>query len=202
MLRRFLIRRFLPLAFCILPLLAAILIAAALPQTAREFYLQRANPLDYLILALGTFLFLIQTLFAFQALSWRGDDFSHGPDRWLSHLSQAAEWFPLLGLIGTVAGIMQTFASFDGASTVSQAEIIRRYAPAITATISGLFMALANILPTWVVLVGRDLISSLGGVRPANRNPGGNPSGGMNESLPTGLSPEETDSPASPTGQL
>ena len=43
------------------------------------------------------------------------------------------------------------------------AEIIRQYAPAITATGSGLFMALINILPTWVVMVGRDLIRQLGG---------------------------------------
>lgn len=169
--RRFLIQRLLPLAFCLLPLLAALLIAATLPQPAREFYLHRANPLDYLILILGTFLFFVQTLFAFRALCWAGKDFHHDPDRWLTNLAQAAEWFPLLGLIGTVAGIMQTFASFDNASTVSQAEIIRRYAPAITATISGLFMALVNILPTWVVLVGRDLIGALGGDPVSNSAP-------------------------------
>jgi hypothetical protein len=168
--RRFLIGRLLPLAFSLLPLLAACLIAAALPQTAREFYIQRANPLDYLILILGTTLFLVQTLFAFRALCWRGNGFDQRADRWLTNLAQAAEWFPLLGLIGTVAGIMQTFASFDNASTVSQAEIIRRYAPAITATISGLFMALANILPTWVVLVGRDLIAALGGEKLTSPN--------------------------------
>ena len=41
--------------------------------------------------------------------------------------------------------------------------IIHNYAPAITATGSGLFMALLNILPTWVVAVGRDLIRALAG---------------------------------------
>lgn len=40
-------------------------------------------------------------------------------------------------------------------------DIIQRYAPAITATGSGLFMALLNILPTWVVTAGRQLILSL-----------------------------------------
>ena len=44
-----------------------------------------------------------------------------------------------------------------------QDQIIRMYAPAITATGSGLFMALINILPTWVILVGRDLILALAG---------------------------------------
>jgi hypothetical protein len=39
-------------------------------------------------------------------------------------------------------------------------------APAITATGSGLFMALINILPAWVVMLGRDLILMLSGVQP------------------------------------
>jgi hypothetical protein len=47
-----------------------------------------------------------------------------------------------------------------------QAEVIAKYAPAITATCSGLLMALINILPTWVVLVGRDVIRTLGGGSP------------------------------------
>ena len=81
--------------------------------------------------------------------------------RWLAHLAQAAEWFPLLGLLGTVAGILQTFGSISG--PVTPQEIIRKYAPAITATGSGLFMALMNILPTWIVNAGRDLILLLAG---------------------------------------
>ena len=100
--------------------------------------------------------------------AWRGDGFDERPDRWLTHLAQAAEWFPLLGLLGTVAGILQTFSSIGGRSTTPQ-QIITLYAPAITATGSGLFMALINILPTWLVLVGRDLIRSLGGERRPQR---------------------------------
>ncbi len=82
----------------------------------------------------------------------------------MSNLAQAAEWFPLLGLIGTVAGILQTFSSIKGPTPPAQ--IIQLYAPAITATGSGLFMALINILPSWVVLIGRDIIRSLGGDAP------------------------------------
>jgi biopolymer transport protein ExbB/TolQ len=66
-----------------------------------------------------------------------------------------------LGLLGTVAGILQTFSSITG--SITPKEIIRQYAPAIAATGSGLFMALINILPTWVVNAGRDLIRALGG---------------------------------------
>ena len=78
---------------------------------------------------------------------------------------EAAEWFPLLGLIGTVAAILQTFGSITPGVNPTPQEIIRKYAPAITATGSGLFMALLNILPTWVVATGRDLILTLGGGR-------------------------------------
>ena len=90
-------------------------------------------------------------------------------DNLCRHLAQAAEWFPLLGLLGTVAAILQTFSSITG--TVTPKEIITKYAPAITATGSGLFMALVNILPTWTVLVGRELILTLGGGEPTGEAP-------------------------------
>lgn len=164
--RRLLIRYVLPFLFCLVPLAAAILIAFSLPVDAREFYFANNSMLDKFILVLGSVLFFCQVVLSLKAMQWQGSGFDERPDRWLSNLAQAAEWFPLLGLIGTVAGIMQTFAAF-GATTrvVSQSEIIAKYAPAITATCSGLFMALANILPTWVVLVGRDLIATLGGAK-------------------------------------
>jgi hypothetical protein len=154
----------LPLFFCLVPPLAGVLVAVCLPPGARDFYLQHLSLLDGLILSLGAVLFLVQILFSWVALQWRVSGFDDRPDKWLSNLAQAAEWFPLLGLLGTVAGILQTFSAVT--STVQQADIIRLYAPAITATGSGLFMALFNILPTWIVLIGRDLIRTLGGEAP------------------------------------
>src|SRR5205085_8628319 len=121
----------------------------------------RSSPMDWLILALGALLFVLQISLTWRALRWRGEGFDERPDHCLSHLAQAAEWFPLLGLLGTVAAILQTFSSMTG--TITPQEIIRKYAPAITATGSGLFMALLNILPTWVVGIGRDLILALDG---------------------------------------
>jgi hypothetical protein len=163
--RRLLILNLLPLVFCAVPLLTAGVIAAALPARARTFYLDHLTALDWLILGLGAFLFVVQLLLTWRAMQWRGTSFDERPDGWLSNLAQAAEWFPLLGLIGTVGGILQTFSSITGPTPPEQ--IIMLYAPAITATGSGLFMALINILPTWVVLVGRDLIRTLGGDTPA-----------------------------------
>src|SRR5262249_34160070 len=115
----------------------------------------------WLILSLGFLLFLVQLLLSWRALQWRGQGFNERADRWLTNLAQAAEWFPLLGLIGTVGGILQTFSQITG--QIPPERIIQLYAPAITATGSGLFMALINILPTWVVLIGRELILTLTG---------------------------------------
>ena len=161
--RRFFICFMLPLVFVTVPLLAGALIAVAIPIESRNFYLSHLTTLDILILVLGSLLFSVQTLMSRIALRWETTTFNESYDRSLSHLAQSAEWFPLLGLIGTVAGIMQTFASFDGSKIVTQSEIIGKYAPAITATMSGLFMALLNILPTWMVQTGRQIILKLGG---------------------------------------
>jgi hypothetical protein len=159
--RRFLIRSVLPLVFCALPLLAAGLTAAVLPPDAVQYYVRHMTSLDYFMLALGTALFVIQSLLGWRALQWRGTAFDERPDRWITHLAQAAEWFPLLGLLGTVAGILRTFGSITGPT--APAVVVALYAPAITATGSGLFMALINILPSWTVLMGRDLIRTLAG---------------------------------------
>src|SRR5438105_1310327 len=159
--RRTLIQLVLPFLFCLLPILAAVLVAAAIPADAAAFYLSHITPMDWLILGLGASLFVVQDALAWRAFQWRTSGFDERPDRWLSYLAQAAEWFPLLGLLGTVAGILSTFSAISG--PVEPARVINLYAPAITATGSGLFMALVNILPTWMVLFGRELILALGG---------------------------------------
>jgi len=161
--RRFVIRRILPVCFCLAAILAAVLVAMATPHAARRFYLERIRTsyMDWLILSLGTALFIVQLLLSWRALQWRSVSFDERPDRWLSNLAQAAEWFPMLGLIGTVGGILQTFSQITG--QIPPEKIIQLYAPAITATGSGLFMALVNLLPTWIVLVGRELILTLAG---------------------------------------
>jgi hypothetical protein len=159
--RPILIRFVLPAFFCVLPLLAAGLVAACVPREAMIFFWQHAGPMEALILGMGTLLFTLQMAFCWKALRWQGTGFDERSDHWVTNLAQAAEWFPMLGLIGTVAGILLTFSSIHGPTP--QHEIIQRYAPAITATGSGLFMALINMMPSWMILLGRDLISSLGG---------------------------------------
>lgn len=159
--RWLLIQVVLPVCFCLVPLLAAGLVAVAFPRDAMSFYLDHISTMDSLILGLGSLLFVAQMLLCWQALKWQGTGFNEAPDRWVTNLAQAAEWFPILGLLGTVGGILQTFSAVHG--SVQASEIINRYAPAMTATGSGLFMLLINMLPPWIVLLGRDLILTLGG---------------------------------------
>ena len=160
--QRFWIHTVLPFVFCAIPVAGAGLIFAAIPNIARNDYLERVRSpgMDWVILSLGTVLFTTQIILSLRALRWKDTGFDERPDKWIENLSQAAEWFPLLGLIGTVAAILQTFSTI---SPGNPQEIIRTYAPAMTATGSGLFMALMNILPQWIVRVGRDLIRSLAG---------------------------------------
>ncbi|MFO0823281.1 MAG: MotA/TolQ/ExbB proton channel family protein [Gemmataceae bacterium] len=173
--RRFWIHVVLPIAFAAVPVLAAALLFAAIPSDARREYLNRVveSPIDWIIIGLGFSLFAVQVGMTWKALRWHESqgDFDHRADRWVNHLSQAAEWFPLLGLIGTVVAILQTFSSITPGSRPEPSDIIRKYAPAITATGGGLYMAFINILPYWIVGAGRDLIRAFGGYAPPPETP-------------------------------
>ncbi len=162
--RRILIRYVLPLCFCALPLLAAVLVMLCVPRDAMVFFQEHLSPMDLLILGIGVPLFSVQLVFTWRALRWQGTRFDESGDHWINNLAQAAEWFPMLGLLGTVGGILQTFSAITG--PVPPHLIIQKYAPAITATGAGLFMAFINILPPWMVLLGRDLILTLAGQSP------------------------------------
>jgi hypothetical protein len=162
--RRILIQHLLPLCLCLLPLLAAVLVVLCVPRDALSFFQQHVTAMDVLILGLGLPLFVLQLFLSWRALRWQGTGFDERADRWINNLAQAAEWFPMLGLLGTVGGILQTFSAI-GESTPPHV-IIQKYAPAITATGAGLLMAFINILPPWVVMLGRDLILTLAGQSP------------------------------------
>lgn len=165
--RRFLIRVLFPFCFCMIPLLGGALVAVALPYDAVHFYINHLAGLDILILGLGTMMFVGQTILCWRALQLHGSTFDERPDPWIANLAQTAEWFPMLGLLATVAGILQTFSGIKG--NVPQEYIIQQYAPAVTGTGTGLFMALVNILPPWVVNLGRKVILSLAGVPSTSR---------------------------------
>ena len=157
-----------PVLLCVLPILAAALVLMCIPHKAVMFFVEHYGLMEMLIIGGGTALFAVQMILCWRALRWRGTSFDDGADRWLTNLAQAAEWFPMLGLIGTVAGILDAFSQ-HGSGGAIQPRVI---APAITATGAGLFMALINILPTWIVMLGRDLILLLSGTpRPKTSEP-------------------------------
>src|ERR1700689_2226308 len=85
-----LIRTVLPLIFCLVPALAGLLVAVAVPADAQSFYLKHLSSMDWLIITLGVVLFTTQTLLAWRALRWRGTNFDEKSDRWLTNLAQAA----------------------------------------------------------------------------------------------------------------
>jgi len=171
--RTLLIRQVLPTLFCLAPLIGAVLVVIAVPSRALSFYLEsiRTSYLDWFILALGAFFFLLQMVLAWRALRWNERTFDERPDPLLQGMYQAAEWFPLLGLFGTVAGILQTFAAIGMKESLPQREIIQLYAPALTTTGSGLLMTLLNIIPLWLVMVGRRVILTLAFTPPAAKEP-------------------------------
>jgi len=166
--RSFIVRCLAPLLLCLLPVAAAGFLIAAAPPTAYDFYVDRvaSSPLDWFILTLGGILFLCQLVLAFRGLRWRERGFDQRGDAALLTLYSAAEWFPLLGLLGTVIGILQTFSVVGSREAVAQREIIRLYAPALTTTASGLLMAFLNLLPGWLVTLGRRMILGLAAAGP------------------------------------
>jgi len=158
--RRVIIRQVLPLLFCVVAVAGFALLVVAVPDRAMNFYLEsiRTSFLDWIILVLGAGIFLWQMILAWRGLRWQTRSFDERTDPLLQRLYQTAEWFPLLGLFGTVVGIIQTFGTIGLSENVEQRDIIRLYAPALTATASGLLMTLVNIVPLWLVAVGRLLI--------------------------------------------
>ncbi|HZZ82404.1 MAG TPA: MotA/TolQ/ExbB proton channel family protein [Gemmataceae bacterium] len=159
--RTLFIRGILPIVFCIVPFLAAALVVLCIPRVALAFFVDHIGLMEILIIGGGVSLFLVQMAVSWLALVKRGTTSEAAVDRWLTNLAQAAEWFPMLGLIGTVAGILEAFATHTGSAIQP-----RLIAPAITATGAGLLMALINILPSWIVILGGDMIMLLSGKKP------------------------------------
>src|SRR5262245_25737269 len=112
-----------PLLFCALPFLMVALVYLCVPQQATTYFVDHMGKIEWLMLIGGTILFLVQMLLCFMSLRWRDTNFDTRADKWLSNLAQAAEWFPMLGLIGTVAGILEAFAT-HGAGSIIQPRMI------------------------------------------------------------------------------
>jgi hypothetical protein len=108
----------------------------------------RTSGIDWFILAFGSFLILAH-LFGL-LLRWRGNSvaFVSGMERYRVVLLSLTELLPILGLLGTVLSLMATFQNImsSGEETPNLAETLRTFAPALSATCSGLLMIAPNLV--------------------------------------------------------
>ena len=107
------------------------------------------SPLDQIILVIGVLL-----LFAHGwGLYWRFHGthrlYVQGLERYRTFLLLLTEILPVLGLLGTVLSLMNTFRTFQMASSGESADLsamIQAFSPAMSTTISGLLMIAPNLV--------------------------------------------------------
>ena len=105
--------------------------------------------IDWLIYAIGVSLFVVQILF----YKWHHDgkrfQFVQYLSKWQQIFLVIAELLPLLGLLGTVLGLMQTFGNFQTMKTGAKVDLtlmIQNFAPALSTTLSGLLFVIPNLV--------------------------------------------------------
>lgn len=112
-----------------------------------EAYWHYITPFDWVILSVGAALFLFQAFAVFMRYASDRVLFVQHLGRVQSACLQWTEILPVLGLIGTVVAMLNTFSEFEvsAESGVNIAGVIQRFAPAMTTTLSGLFMVVVNL---------------------------------------------------------
>lgn len=118
-----------------------------------DAYWHYISTFDWIILTFGGALLSFQVFAIFMRYFSVRTLFVQQLGRIQSACLQWTELLPVLGLIGTVMAMLNTFSHFDVPTdgTVDVAAMIRRFAPAMTTTLSGLFMVVLN-LPLNLVL--------------------------------------------------
>jgi len=105
--------------------------------------------LDQLILLFGFALIVLHGYGLTMRFQGTKRGFVQGIDRYRSFLLLLTEILPVLGLLGTVLGLMNTFQSFQMASGEGSSDLsamIQAFSPAMSTTISGLLMIMPNLL--------------------------------------------------------
>lgn len=105
--------------------------------------------MDILILFFGFAILCAHLAGVFGRLHGGRRLFVQGIDKYRTFLLLLTEILPMLGLLGTVISLLNTFKSFQMASGEQTADLsgmIQTFAPAMTTTISGLLMAIPNLV--------------------------------------------------------
>ena len=115
-----------------------------------DFYWEivRTSPLDQLILCIGAILFLAHCVGFVGRLRGKRILFVQHLKQYREFLLLITEILPVLGLIGTVVGLMDTLGGFAITESATQGDIqsiIRRFGPAMSTTASGLGMVAINL---------------------------------------------------------
>jgi hypothetical protein len=104
---------------------------------------------DYIILGLGLLLIVAHLVGIAGRLQGRSFFFVQDLERYRTFCLLVTELLPVLGLLGTVLGLMDTFHSFQLAGngkTPDLGQMVQSFAPAMSTTISGLVMVAPNLL--------------------------------------------------------
>ncbi|MBL8868711.1 MAG: MotA/TolQ/ExbB proton channel family protein [Planctomycetaceae bacterium] len=107
------------------------------------------SPLDGLILFIGLGLVCAHSVGLYWRYNGTSLQFVQGLERYRTFLLLLTEILPVLGLLGTVLSLMNTFKTFQVGSEAKGADLstmIQAFAPAMSTTISGLIMIAPNLL--------------------------------------------------------
>lgn len=118
-----------------------------------QFFQERLSFIDFLIIVLGTFLLLWQiwkrlTTFSgrFYRKAKENPLFLVQAQLKLDYLSNLIEVLPMLGLFGTVWGLMLALVVLSNNDAATIKDIATQIAPAISTTFFGLFFAITNMI--------------------------------------------------------
>jgi len=109
----------------------------------------KGSGFDWFIIFVGLVLLVAHVIGL--ALHYQGTKilFVQGLERYRTLLLLWTELLPILGMLGTVIGLMNTFSLFqmsEAGEGNNLSATIRAFAPAMSTTISGLIMVMPNLL--------------------------------------------------------
>lgn len=106
-------------------------------------YLDSMGWFDRLIIGLGFLTVLVQLIFYIMyVLKIKG--FDKNANEWFDWLVLFFDLFPLMGLLGTVNGMLDTFKEFKENMDITS--MMAKFAPALTSTVSGIIALILNLI--------------------------------------------------------